>query len=126
MSFFRKAFRSFGHTLSKGVNEVGSAFRKGGHVIARGLSGMAGQGIGAEIGSGLALAIGQPELVPAFAAAGGLVGKVGGSELGGRIEEATRGIASGKRPIFGHHIHNVQRAHEMHGALPIPDRKSVV
>jgi len=123
MSFFRKAFRSVGHALSKGVNEVGSAFRKGGNVIARGLGGMAGGSLGAELGSGLALAIGQPELAPAFGAVGGLIGRTAGAEGAGRIETTTRGIASGKRPLLGQNVHNVQRAHEMMGALPIPDGK---
>lgn len=122
MSFFRKAFRTVGHAFSKGASEVASTFRKGGNVIARGLGGMAGGSLGAEIGGGIASVFG-PEAVPVGAAIGGLIGRQVGSEGAGRIETTTRGIASGKRPVFGQQIHNVQRAHEMQGALPIPDGK---
>lgn len=108
MGFFQKighafssAGRSVGGLFSKGAHEVGSAFRKGGHVIARGLGGMAGGSLGAEMGGGLALALGQPELAPAFAGAGALIGRTVGAEGAGRIETTTRGIASGKRPILG-------------------------
>jgi len=117
MSFFRKlggaitgGFRKVGGAIESGAKEVGGAFRKGGNTIARGIGGLAGGSLGASLGSGLAIAIGQPELAPAFGAVGGIIGRTAGGEGASRIEQSTRGIASGKRPIFGSHNSGVARA----------------
>lgn len=100
MSFFKKLGRSIGSGFKKLGNETTSIFKKGGHVIARGLGSLAGGSLGSSLG-GAAASVFGPEAIPVGAAIGGLIGRTVGGEASGRIEEATRGVASGKRPLFG-------------------------
>jgi len=92
MSFFKKLGRSIGSGFKKLGTETQSVFKKGGNTIARGLGGLAGQGLGSALGGAAASVLLGPEAGPLGAQVGRLIGGVAASEGAGRIEEANRGM----------------------------------
>ncbi len=116
MGFFKK----LGSVFRKAGGEVSHVFRKGGNTIARGLGSLTGSAIGAGIGGTIGSLIG-PEGSLAGAAIGRIVGGAAGSEGASRIEESTRRPKGGAPTTAGQQLHNIQRRHQMGGAMPIPD-----
>jgi len=118
MGFFKK----LGSVFRKAGGEISHVFRKGGNTIARGLGGLTGAAIGSGIGGAIGSLAG-PEGSLAGAAIGRIVGSAAGSEGASRIEEATRRPKGAAATTEGQQLHNIQRRHQMKGAMPIPDGK---
>lgn len=94
-NFFKKAggtadniFRKATNTITDGANIVGNELRRDGKVVAGGLKQTGNfleknAGILSDVGAGLAIAVGQPELAPIIAGAGNSA-----QQFGGRIKRA--------------------------------------
>lgn len=122
MGFFKNLIRRTGSVFRKAGGEISHVFRKGGNTIARGLGGLTGSAIGAGIGGAIGSLAG-PEGSLAGAAIGRIVGGAAGSEGASRIEESTRRPKGAAPTTAGQQLHNIQRRHQMGGAMPIPDGK---